>query len=55
MEQDPGEYPDNLKFSYDVKPLEELRQIAEKQKVELSDEFVRGHLVTELRAADTHS
>lgn len=55
VEQDPGEYPDNLKFSYDVKTLEELREIAGKRKVELSDEFVRGHLVTELRAADTHS
>lgn len=55
VEQDPGEYPDNLKYSYDVKTLEELHDIAGKRKVELGDEFVRSHLVTELRAADTAS
>jgi hypothetical protein len=53
VEQDPGEYPDNLKYSYDVKPLEEIRDLAKKAGVELSEEFVRAHLVTELRAADT--
>lgn len=55
VEQDPSEYPDNLKYSYDVKTLEELRDLGAKQKVDLPDEFVRAHLVTELRAADTLS
>jgi hypothetical protein len=53
VEQDAGEYPNNLKYSYDVKPLEELRKLADSKKVELSEDFVRGHLVTELRAADS--
>lgn len=39
--------------SYDVMPLEELRKLADSRDVELDEEFVRGHLVTELRAADT--
>lgn len=55
VEQDAADYPDNLKYSYDVKTLEDLREIADKRKVELGAEFVRGHLVTELRAADTAS
>lgn len=39
--------------SYDVIPLEQLRSLADERDVELDEDFVRGHLVTELRAADT--
>lgn len=39
--------------SYDVMPLEEIRKLADSRDVTLGEDFVRGHLVTELRAADT--
>lgn len=37
----------------DFMPLEDLRSLAGELDAELDDEFVRAHLVTELRAADT--
>lgn len=37
----------------DFMTLEDLRSLAGEKDVKLSDEFVRAHLVTELRAADT--
>jgi len=39
--------------SYDVMPLEELRKLAQEREVELDPDFVKAHLITELRAADT--
>jgi hypothetical protein len=39
--------------SYDVMPLEKLRDLAAGRDVKLPEVFVRAHLLTELRAADT--
>lgn len=39
--------------NYDFMSLEDLRALAEDRDVHLSEDFERGHLVGELRAADT--
>jgi hypothetical protein len=39
--------------SYDVMPVDRLRELAKQRDVELPDEFVKAHLITELRAADS--
>lgn len=44
---------DPTNAALDFMTLEQLRGMAGEQDVELGDEFVTAHLVTELRAADT--
>ena len=43
----------NVYASYDVVPLEKLRELAKRRDVALDEDFERAHLITELRAADT--
>jgi hypothetical protein len=43
-------YPD-----YDLLPLEELQKLADERGVEVNRDVLKAHLVTELRAADTHT
>ena len=39
--------------SYDVTPLDQLFKLAEERDVKLDPKWVKAHLITELRAADT--
>jgi hypothetical protein len=44
---------DPANAALDFMPLEDLRALAADKDVELPEEFVTAHLITELRAADT--
>jgi protein subunit release factor B len=54
LQADPAEvvnpYP-----NYDLMTLDQLRDLAKERNVEINRDVEKAHLVTELRAADTHT
>lgn len=47
------EVKSNVYASYDVVPLEQIRELAQERDIALDEDFETAHLITELRAADT--
>ena len=52
---DPAEAAVNPYPNYDLMPLAELRKLAKERGVEINADVEKAHLVTELRAADSHT
>lgn len=52
---DPAEVTGNPYPNYDLLSLDELRKLAKERDVEINPDVEKAHLVTELRAADTHT
>ena len=52
---DPAEVTVNPYPEYDYMTLDQLRQLAKERGVEINRDVEKAHLITELRAADTHT
>ena len=52
---DPAETAVNPYPNYDVMSLDELRKLAKDRGVSINEDVEKAHLVTELRADDTHT
>lgn len=55
LQVDPAEASLNPYPNYDLMTLDQLRAVAKERGVEINRDVEKAHLVTELRAADTHT
>jgi hypothetical protein len=52
---DPAEAAGDPYPAYDLMTLDQLRALAKERDVEMNADVEKAHLITELRAADTHT
>lgn len=52
---DPAEAAGDPYPAYDLMTLDQLRELAKERDVEINADVEKAHLITELRAADTHT